>query len=76
MRSSLDLSSIPKNNIEKVDKKKIQQKMQMLESLYEDIINNIRESESIKNFGNSYIANDPEWLKIKCVNEEQRIRLK
>lgn len=52
------------------------QKMEMLENLYNDIVNNIREEESIKSFANSSIANDPEWLKIKSVNEEQRIRLK
>jgi hypothetical protein len=52
------------------------QKLEMLESLYDDIVNNIRESESIKSFGNSSVSNDPEWLKIKCINEEQRMRLK
>lgn len=75
MRSSLDLSG--HQNYQKIgNKKNVQEKMIMLESLYEDIINNIREAQSIKNFGNTYISNDPEWLKIKCVNEEQRIRLK
>jgi hypothetical protein len=52
------------------------QKLEMLESLYGDIVNNIREAESIKVFGSSSVSNDPEWFKIKCINEEQRIRLK
>ena len=40
------------------------------------MIENIRESEKIKSFATSNYSNNPEWLKLQTINEEQRIKLK
>ena len=49
---------------------------ELFEQLYEDVIENIRESEKIKSFATSNYSNNPEWLKLQTINEEQRVKLK
>ena len=55
---------------------KVAERNELFEQLYEDVIENIRESEKIKSFATSNYSNNPEWLKLQTINEEQRVKLK